>query len=376
MASLHGAKQLLGKLATAAAAIRTNRQIASSPEVEVLAPASPLRMTRLSAAFAPLVNSTPLSSLDTPSMMSIPERQFLFGLASRYYAGKGIIVDAGIFLGASTRCFGEGVRSNPACEEITQNWPQPIVSFERAIVNPNMPDFFKSHGLAFSAAQGESFEAELRRNIEPVKDLIDLRIGDFNDAAGVDSPVEILFLDILKGVRLSLHALRLFYPKLIPGRSIVIQQDYFYERLPWIKTQQEALAAYFDFVGEIGSSAIFLCTKEIPRAAVDELDNDMTHTEQLRLASIAMQRSADPNRRFLMALSKTRLIRKLQGRVPARAYLDVVKAEFPEQVAQSSHQRLSQALREIEEIFIEKPERAPKGDGRADKDRPLALFDL
>lgn len=376
MASLHGAKQLLGKLATAAAAIRTNRQIASSPEVEVLAPAKPLQMTRLSAAFAPLVNATPLSSLDTPSMMSIPERQFLFGLASRYYAGKGIIVDAGIFLGASTRCFGEGVRSNPACEEITRNWPQPIVSFERAIVNPNMPDFFKSHGLAFSAAQGESFEVELRRNIEPVKDLVDLRIGDFNDAASVDSPVEILFLDILKGVRLSLRAFRLFYPRLIPGRSIVIQQDYFYEGLPWIKTHQEALAAYFDFVGEIGSSAIFLCTREIPQTAVDELDNDMSHAEQLRLASIAMQRSADPSRRFLMALSKTRLIRKLQGRAAARAYLDVVKAEFPEQVTQSAYARLSQAVQEIEEIFIEKPGRAPKGGGRTGKERPLALFDL
>ena len=376
MALLHGAKRLLGRMAAAATTARADREAAPSTKVELLSAAKPLQMTRLNAAFAKLVDSIPLSCLDTPSMMSIPERQFLFGLASRYYAGKGIIVDAGIFLGASTRCFGEGVRSNPACEEITRNWPRPIVSFERAIVNPNMPDFFKSHGLAFSAARGESFEAELRRNIEPVKDLVDLRIGDFNDAADVDSPVEILFLDIHKGVRLSLHALRLLYPRLIPGRSIVIQQDYFYERLPWIKTHQEALAAYFDFVGEIGSSAIFLCTREIPQTAVDELDRDMSHAEQLHRASVAMQRSADPGRRFLMALSKTRLIRKLQGRAAARAYLDFVKAEFPEQVTQSDRERLNEALREIEEIFIEKPGRAPKGDGRADKDQPLALFDL
>src|SRR5262249_22005826 len=157
----------------------------------------------------------------------------------------------------------------------------------------------KSRGLAFSAEPGESFEAELRRNVEPVKELVDLHIGDIMDTAKIDNPVEILFLDILKGQRVSVHAFRQFYPKLIPGQSIVIQQDYFYERLPWIKTHQEALAGYFDFIGEIGSSAVFLCTSEIPQTVVDALGNKMPSVEQLRLASIAMQRSADPSRRFL-----------------------------------------------------------------------------
>ena len=108
MALLHGAKRLLGRMAAAATTARADREAAPSTKVELLSAAKPLQMTRLNAAFAKLVDSIPLSCLDTPSMMSIPERQFLFGLASRYYAGKGIIVDAGIFLGASTRCFGEG----------------------------------------------------------------------------------------------------------------------------------------------------------------------------------------------------------------------------------------------------------------------------
>ena len=167
MALLHGAKRLLGRIAAAATTARADREAAPSAGVELLTPTRPLQMTRLNPAFAKLVDSIPLSCLDTPSMMSLPEKQFLFGLASRYYAGKGIIVDAGIFLGGSTRCFGEGVRSNPKREEIMRNWPRPIVSYERAIVNPNMPLFFKKHGLTRSAAPGESFESELRRNIDP-----------------------------------------------------------------------------------------------------------------------------------------------------------------------------------------------------------------
>lgn len=326
-------------------------------------------MTRLNAAFAPLVGSVPQACLDTPSMMSLPERQFLFGLASRYYAGKGIIVDAGIFLGGSTRCFGEGIRSNPQREEIVRNWPRPVVSYERAIVNPNMPLFFRNHGLAVSAAPGESFEPELRRNIEPVKDLVDLRIGDFMEAAGLDGPVEILFLDILKTPALSLRALRLFYPRLIAGRSVVVQQDYFFEELPWIKTHQEALADYFDFVGEVGSSAIFLCRKEIPQAVLDGLENDLSPAEQLRLASIALHRSADPARRLFMALSKMRLIRKLQGRMAARAYLELIKTEFPEQVAQIDNKRLGHALQRAEAFLVKKPKKAPRDGMRATEQR-------
>lgn len=375
MALLHGAKQILGKMAAVATTVRTDRQLARSTEVEILTPARPLQTIRLNAAFAPLVSPLPPSCLETPSMMSMAERQFLFGLANRYYAGKGIIVDAGIFLGASTRCFGEGVRSNPHRQEIMGKWPRPIVSYERAIVNPNMPDFFERHGLAFSAAQGESFESELRRNIAPVEDLVDLRIGDFMDATDIDCPVEILFLDILKTPALSLRAFQRFHSKLIPGRSLVVHQDYFFEELPWIKTHQEALADYFEFVGEIGSSAVFLCTKQIPQGVLDGLENDVPPAEQLRLASIAMQRSADPARRFFMALSKVRLIRKLQGRVAARAYLELIKTEFPEQVAQTDNRRLVYALRRAEAFLARKPKKAPREGMRAAEQRgppPLA----
>lgn len=347
-----GAKRLLGKLAAAATA---DRHTPLSAGVELLTPATPLHTIRLNAAFAPLVGPTPQSRLETPSMMSVAERQFLVGLASRHYEGQGIIVDAGVFLGASTRCFGEGVGSNPRRDAITRMWPRPIVSYDRAIVNPNMPGFFQRHGLAFAGAVGESFESELRRNIEPVKDLVDLRIGDFMDATALDRPIEILFLDILKAANLSRHAFQLFYPHLIPGQSLVIHQDYFFDELPWIKTHQERLADHFEYVGEIGSSAVFLCRKKIPQAAVDQFADDLPPAEQLRLASIALHRSVDPARRFLMALSKMRLMRKVEGRGPARAYLEWIRAEFPEQVAQTENARLSQAFRKAEAFLIRKP---------------------
>ena len=55
----------------------------------------------------------PEEVVSVPAMMSLPERHYLYGLASRFYEGRGRIVDAGVFMGSSTVCFGRGVKDNP-----------------------------------------------------------------------------------------------------------------------------------------------------------------------------------------------------------------------------------------------------------------------
>jgi len=327
---------------------------ANQPDASIaveLAPApEPLRMTKLNQSFSRLVGRIPPSALSVPSMMSVPEKRFLYGLASAYYEGHGVIVDAGIFLGASTRCFGEGLQNNPRLQQITRRWKKPVISFERGLINPGMPAFFQRNKLKFSGNVGDSFESEVRRNIEPVKTLIDLRMGDIMQTAHGKEPVEVLFLDVLKLPEISTFVIRSFFPRLIPGRSIVIQQDYFYERLPYIKTQQEFFGAYFEYIGEIGSTAVYRCSKEIDAAALAGLEA-VPAAEQLRLSSIAMQRSSDPSRRFLMALSKMRLIGKLYGREAAHEYLVFVKGEFPDQVeATARYSRLNEALTSAEKF--------------------------
>lgn len=279
-------------------------------------------------------------------MMSVAERRFLYGLASKYYSGEGVIIDAGIFLGASTRCFGEGVRQNSNLERALSKWECPVISFERGIVTPTMPAFFKRNSLNVDLAPGESFAPLVKENTQTVSDIVDLRIGDIQETGGIDHPIEILFLDVLKLPEINKYIVEQYYPKLIPGKSIVIQQDYFYDLLPYIKTYQEYFGAYFQYVGEIGSTAAFLCTREITKEATLGVDT-MVADEQIRLAGIALQRSIDPARRFLMALSKARLIRKLQGAKAAQNYLHFVKSEFPI-VKFGEIPRLREALRATE----------------------------
>ena len=72
--------------------------------------AAPLKLVHLNPAFAPLAAKAPPTAMAVPSMMSMYEKRFLYGLAKQYYRGDGIIIDGGIFLGASTRCFADGLR--------------------------------------------------------------------------------------------------------------------------------------------------------------------------------------------------------------------------------------------------------------------------
>jgi len=65
--------------------------------------------------------------------------------------------------------------------------------------------------------------------------------------------------------------------------------------------------------------------------------------------SVAMQRSADPARRFMMALSKVRLIKQLHDEDTALEYLDYVKKDFPEQIA-TNLPRLKEALSTAERL--------------------------
>lgn len=316
----------------------------------------PMRMTHLERPFNRLVGNIPKSILAVPSMMSVPERRFLYGLASKYYAGEGLIVDAGIFLGASTTCFGEGLRENVYLKKAVAAWQRPIVSFERGIVTPTMPAFFKRNSLNIDLKPGDSFGELVRANVQPVADLVDLRIGDIQETGKIEQPIEVLFLDVLKLPEINKFVVENYYPRLIPGQSIVIQQDYFYDLLPYIKTYQEYFAPYFTYLGEIGSTGVFLCTAQIPQEATKNIEEKLDADEQIRLASIALQRSIDPTRRFLMALSKARLIRKHLGAKAGQSYLQFVKSEYPE-VDVDGAPRLREALRAAE--LVCRPKGAP-----------------
>jgi hypothetical protein len=255
--------------------------------------------TCLAQAFSRYVALPPEGLPETPAMTSPAERAFLYHLAAEYYEGAGLILDGGAFLGASAACLAAGLRKNRAAALPDR----PIISVDHCVAGHNTGPFFKRHGLRPIAA-GEMFDDLVRSHTREYADLIDFRVGDIVEVGAVDAPIEILFLDVLKFPRVCDFAIEAYFPRLIPGRSIIVHQDYFIDADPWIRERQEMLAPYFAYVGEIGPSAVFHLTRAIPDAVLRKTLASLSLDESLRLLSAAEQRSTDPNRRALCALTR------------------------------------------------------------------------
>jgi hypothetical protein len=56
-----------------------------------------------------------------------------------------------------------------------------------------------------------------------------------------------------------------FFPALMAGRSVVVQQDYVHEWLPWVHITMELLAGHFERVEAIPASpsVVYACTRRV-----------------------------------------------------------------------------------------------------------------
>ena len=296
----------------------------------------------LAAPFHRYLGALPDNVQRVPSMMIEPERAFLHHLAKSYYRGRGLIVDGGALLGASTACFAEGLKSNPFA---TRFAPKPVVTFERAIVTPNLPRFLDLYADGERFEVGQSFEALLRRWTAEFMDLIDLRIGDIVEVGKLDAPIEILFLDVLKEPAVSEFAVMNYFPRLIPGVSIVVHQDYFTDNEFWIREHQEALGHYFQYIGEIGSTGVFLCRAPIPPRALRLTVRDVDPRQRLKWLAAAEQRSIDPYRRLLCSLARVRRAAEFLGREEAGRVMGAIRDTYPAQLDRFTNKRMTAALR-------------------------------
>lgn len=86
-----------------------------------------------------------------------------------------------------------------------------------------------------------------------------------NEEAWDDKSVELCFLDVCKTVRLNQKKIvEMFFGNLIPDKSFLINQDFFFWRLPWIKITMGYFAEHFEWMGQVNSSSVYRFIKPIP----------------------------------------------------------------------------------------------------------------
>lgn len=256
------------------------------------------------------------------SMLSDNERCMLHWLAREWPLGEGAsIVDAGCFLGGSTLALATGLARNPGISD--KNYR--IHSYDM-FVAPN--DRYALSLIGHGKKPGNPVIDLFMASLGPLHSHVVVHMGDIVAIPAPPGAIDILFVDVAKTRLINAHLLREFFPKMIPGRSILIQQDHNDHSCPWINATMEFLANHFEVLCDDRSSRVYQLTKPLPNGSI-EFAATMPLDEEIRLLRNSIQQERNPVVRFFTATGLAWSIFERDGKEAASAYLDALPFEQP-----------------------------------------------
>ena len=249
-------------------------------------------------------------------MLSKLERRLLYALARDYASGDAAIVDAGCFLGGSSAALLAGMRDR------THSWGgPPLASYDLFRVEAfTIPKFFDR-----STPVGESFRPRYDAHVARFDVPHDVHEGDITKIGWDGGAIDVLFLDVLKSWEINDAVLRDFFPSLVPGRSVIVHQDYGWGDTPWIPITVELMRdslVLLDWM-EWGSH-VFFVERELP---VDLLENGVAGLDvdtKLALVEQAAMR-AEGWVQGMLEISRTFLVAERDGPDAALAELGAIR---------------------------------------------------
>ncbi|WP_424940986.1 hypothetical protein [Aliiroseovarius sp. S253] len=223
---------------------------------------------------------------NVPTMLAPEEQQFYAWATSEWMQDKGAVVDLGCFAGGSTARLAAGHQH--------AGHTGLIHAYDRFGANEEV----KTHILykqGIAPFEGNNILELAIDLLTPWTERISLHPGQIEDQSWEEGPIEILVMDASKTVQTMDAMTRTFFPSLIPGRSLVVQQDYLFWRQPWIAIQMELLADYFVPVAHVpNNTMVFLNTKQIDGTALEHAAvGPIPHDRRLDLLRLAHQRTTE-----------------------------------------------------------------------------------
>ena len=258
-----------------------------------------------------------------PTMLSREEQKLLYVLARDHWSGEGAIVDAGCFLGGSTVALAAGVRARGDGDH-----RKAVVTFDHFVVDAVGLEYFPDD---MPPEVGDSFQPAFQRNIEPYADVVDLRAGDFKGAQWDGTPIEVLFLDVCKSWELNGVAQQRFFPTVVPGHGVIVQQDYLWGSHPWIHVLMEAVAPYVRQLPSLPWATVpYLLERPVPRSLLKlDLQWDLSRARHRALTDRAAGRWTGAERGLVETAQGFLALVDEGPRVAARAACEILE-RFPE----------------------------------------------
>jgi hypothetical protein len=184
-----------------------------------------------------------------------------------FYRGEGAVIDLGCLAGSSTHALATGLLDNPRIDHTRSR----VHVYDLFRFEEYMRAAFGTIGEG-GRAVGSSFLDVFERLTVDVSSVVSVHPGDFlrerwvgGDGRSVGGGVELLHIDIAKNWELEHHCASEMFASLLPGHSLLIQQDYFHAWCPWVALRMELLSEWCEFVARVPSgTAVFLVKEAIP----------------------------------------------------------------------------------------------------------------
>ncbi len=263
----------------------------------------------------------PEEVLRVPTMLSHEELALLYTLARDYASGNAAIVDAGSFLGGSTAALLAGVRD--------RNVPwagPPVASYDKFRVEEYTSTLFFADDPKLEV--GSSFRPQWEANVAGFDVPHAVHEGDVIEIGWSGGEIDILFLDLVKSWKINDAILRDFFPHLVPGRSVIVQQDYGWGAGPWIHITMELMADSVKLVdGMKAGSHVFFVEEDLPAHVLTSGLRHLDHDQQLELMDRAVQR-VDGWARGMVELARTAVLADRDGPDVALREIDGIAKRY------------------------------------------------
>lgn len=202
----------------------------------------------------------PMASV--PTMLAREEQRLYYWLTSVWSGDHGEVVELGSYVGGSTARLAAGLFDT---EKLAR-----VFAYDHFRTDENTKqNVLYKHGIP--EFDGDDILPLAQKLLKPWNDRIVYRRGPIESKTWKGGPIEILAMDASKSVHTMDRMSEIFFPHLIPGRSLVVQQDYYHWRQPWVPAQMRRMANWFTPIAFCpNDTVIFLNTRKVTPAALEQ----------------------------------------------------------------------------------------------------------
>jgi len=195
-------------------------------------------------------------------MTASGEHSFLQWYGQYGYDGVGELVDLGCWMGTTTISLAKGLVNNASRRAAQRR----IRAYDQFLWEEWMDSHLAGTPLEGKYRPGESFYDRFLDNTAPWSSRIQPHPGDLTQYGWDGDGIEFLFIDVMKSWSLTNHVLKMFFPSMIPGRCIIVHQDFAHFYTPWIHLVTYRFKDHFEPLLNINStpSVVFKYCRQLP----------------------------------------------------------------------------------------------------------------